>query len=170
MFFQEFRWTKLWVRVIHECISCTSNYNILYPSYYLVRVIHECISCTSNYNILYPSYYLVRVIHECIPCTSNYNILCWPFSIPDWKFTNWGSWVSQKFCNILRRVSLRRLYHVTEAVQAVVGSIAVVSPLTHCAMIHFVCDLKAAQMNVQRRLIREPMLHASFMSLWYDSS
>ena len=33
---------------------------------------------------------------------------------------------------------------MTEAVQAVVGSIAVVGMLTCCALLHSVCDLKVA--------------------------
>ena len=67
--------------------------------------------------------------------------------------------MSQKFCNILVvRVSLRRGYHVVEAVQAVVGSIVVASVLICGALRHSVCDLKAAQMNVQWSLNRDIIL------------
>ena len=31
--------------------------------------------------------------------------------------------------------------------------------LTHCALLHSMFELKAAQMNVQRSLIRERMIH-----------
>ena len=52
------------------------------------------------------------------------------------------------------------LYHVTEAVQVqAVNSIVVVGALTRCSLLHFVCDLKAALMNVHRCLIREFMLY-----------
>ena len=44
-------------------------------------------------------------------------------------------------------------------VPAVVGSIVAVGALTRCASLHSVSDLKAAQMNVERRLIREFRLH-----------
>ena len=63
---------------------------------------------------------------------------------------------SQKFCNILVvRASWLHVYHVTETVQAaekkppVVSSIGVVSALKCYALIHFVCDLKVEQKNVQ---------------------
>ena len=36
----------------------------------------------------------------------------------------------------------------------VVGIIMVVGAMTHCALLYFLCDLKAAQMNVQHNLIR----------------
>ena len=39
------------------------------------------------------------------------------------------------------------LYCITEAVQAVVGNIVVGGALTCCALLHSICDLKAAQMN-----------------------
>ena len=40
-----------------------------------------------------------------------------------------------------------------------VNSIVVVGALTCCGLLHVICDLKAAQMNVQRCLIREFMLY-----------
>ena len=43
-------------------------------------------------------------------------------------------------------------------VSAVVSSIVVVSALRRCALLHFMGDLKVAQMNVQRSLIGEIML------------
>ena len=60
---------------------------------------------------------------------------------------------SPKFCNILERVSLWRVYHVTKAVQAVLdtnmdGSNIEVVTLTHSALLHFVFHLKAAQMII----------------------
>ena len=42
-----------------------------------------------------------------------------------------------------------------EAVQAVVGSIVVVSILTCYALLHSMCDLKATQMNMKHSLIQE---------------
>ena len=44
--------------------------------------------------------------------------------------------LSQKLCNILVFASLQYIYDVTKAVQVAVGSTAVVSVLTHCAMLH----------------------------------
>ena len=41
-------------------------------------------------------------------------------------------------------------YHVTEAVQPVVSNIVVVGVLTHCALLHSMCNLKAIQMNVKQ--------------------
>ena len=56
------------------------------------------------------------------------------------------------------------MYHVTEAVHAVVGSIVVVSALTRRALLHSMCDLKAAQMNVQGTRTRNLMLYKFEMS------
>ena len=67
--------------------------------------------------------------------------------------------VSQKFYNISVRVSLQREYHLTKAVQAVIGRIVVVGALTCCSLVQGVCNLKATQMNVQRSLNREPTLY-----------
>ena len=47
---------------------------------------------------------------------------------------------------------------MTKAVQDVVGSIDVFGALTRCALLHSVQDLKAPQINMWRRLIRELML------------
>ena len=44
-------------------------------------------------------------------------------------------------------------------VPAVFSSIVVVGALTHCALLHSVCDLKAAQMNMQSSLIQELLLY-----------
>ena len=66
--------------------------------------------------------------------------------------------MSQKFCNILVDASLWCIYHMTKTVQAVIGSIMVVSIVTH-ALLHCVCDLKAAQMNLQCSLMHELMLY-----------
>ena len=70
--------------------------------------------------------------------------------------------VSLKFCNILLVcASLQCVYYVTEVVQVmegtrvVVGSIVVVGVPTCCALLHFMCNLKATQMNVQHSLIGE---------------
>ena len=38
----------------------------------------------------------------------------------------------------------------------VIGGIVVVSALTRCTLLHAVCDLKIAQMNLKRNLIRNP--------------
>ena len=72
--------------------------------------------------------------------------------------------MSLKFGNILVCACLRCVYHVTEAVYlckvpAVVDSILVVSALTRWALLHSMCDLKAAQMHVKPRLIRKPMFY-----------
>ena len=40
-----------------------------------------------------------------------------------------------------------------------VGSIVVVGTLTCCALLHSLCDLKEAQMNIQHSLIQELMLY-----------
>ena len=71
--------------------------------------------------------------------------------------------VSQKFCNILACAILQLVYCMTKAVQAVkvptiVGSILIVGVLTCCALLPFLCDFKAVQMNVQCSLIQEFML------------
>ena len=68
--------------------------------------------------------------------------------------------VCQKFYNILVCPSLTCVYHVVKAVQAVEnptadGSIMAVGALTRCALLDFVCHLKAAQVNVQCSLIQE---------------
>ena len=49
-----------------------------------------------------------------------------------------------------------------------VGSIEVVGVLTCCALLHFMCDLKAAQINMQCSLIWELMLYE--FKLCYDSA
>ena len=60
--------------------------------------------------------------------------------------------MSQKFCYILVvRASFRHVYHMTKAVLVV--------SLTDCALTHSVYDLKTAQINVQRCLIREHVLY-----------
>ena len=56
---------------------------------------------------------------------------------------------SQRFCSSLICASLRRVYHVARAVQAMLGSIVIVDALTRCTLLHSICDLKASQMNVQ---------------------
>ena len=38
-----------------------------------------------------------------------------------------------------------------------IGSIVVVGALAHCALLHYMSDLKAAQMNEQHSLIQELM-------------
>ena len=73
---------------------------------------------------------------------------------------------SQKFCNILVVcASLLLVYHVTVKqlqpwkINTMVCSILVVGTLIHCALVHFVCGLKAVQMNVQFSLIWEFLLY-----------
>ena len=57
------------------------------------------------------------------------------------------------------------MYHVTEAVQAVegtyavVGSFVVIGAPIHCALLHSMSDLKDQQMNVHCCLIWEFMLY-----------
>ena len=53
------------------------------------------------------------------------------------------------------------MYHVTETVQVVEHNLLwlVVGALMHCALFHFLYDLKVAQMSVQSSLIQELMLH-----------
>ena len=41
------------------------------------------------------------------------------------------------------------VYHMAKAVQAVKGGIVVVGGLTYYALLHSMCDFKAAQMNMQ---------------------
>ena len=53
--------------------------------------------------------------------------------------------VSLKFGNILVHASLQHIYCVIKGVQAMVGTIMVVSALTH-ALLH--CNLKTTKMNV----------------------
>ena len=72
------------------------------------------------------------------------------------------TWVGQMFRNILLRGSF---VYITRSkqfkpwrVSAEVGSTVVVSTRTRRALLHFVCDLKVAKMNVQRCLIQEIML------------
>ena len=48
---------------------------------------------------------------------------------------------------------------MTEAVQALVSIVMVVSTLTCCALFHCVCNLKDAQMNVQYSLIWEFIIY-----------
>ena len=67
--------------------------------------------------------------------------------------------VCQKFCNILIYGSLRCVYPATKAVQAIVGTIVVVGMLICCALLHWVYDLKAAQINVHCHLIQKLMLY-----------
>ena len=40
-----------------------------------------------------------------------------------------------------------------------VVSIVVVGELIHCVLLHFICDLKATQMNMKHNLIQELMLY-----------
>ena len=42
---------------------------------------------------------------------------------------------------------------------AVVGGIVVVGALTRCVLLYYVCDLKAAQINMFHSLIREFLLY-----------
>ena len=48
---------------------------------------------------------------------------------------------------------------MAKTVQTVLGGIVVVGVLIRCALLYSVCNLKAAQMNMQRSLIREFMLY-----------
>ena len=71
--------------------------------------------------------------------------------------------MSQKFCNIFcilihgayipRSKQFKLCY-----VPVVVGSVVVVGVLTRCALLHYVCNLKTAQITVQRGLILKLML------------
>ena len=45
------------------------------------------------------------------------------------------------------------------AVQVVDGSIVVGGTLTHCALLHSLCDLQTVQINVQQHLIWDFMLY-----------
>ena len=44
-------------------------------------------------------------------------------------------------------------------IPTLVGSIMIVAALTHCELLHSVCDLKTTQMNMQHNLIWELMLY-----------
>ena len=67
--------------------------------------------------------------------------------------------VSQEFCNILVHASLQHIYHMTETVQSVEGTIVVVNTMTCSALLHFSCDFKATQINMQCNLIWEFMFY-----------
>ena len=72
--------------------------------------------------------------------------------------------VINKFSDILIRANLWGVYLVTEAVQAikvpaVVGSTVQFGALIRWAFLHFVCDLKATQMDVQLSLIWKFLLN-----------
>ena len=56
--------------------------------------------------------------------------------------------LSQIVCNILVHASLYNVYHVSKTVAAVVGTIVIVGVLTHCTLLHSVCDSKIAQIDV----------------------
>ena len=67
---------------------------------------------------------------------------------------------SVTFWNILARARLGHMYHMTKAVQsAMVGSMVVFGALTYCALLHPICYLKTAQMNMQDSLIQEVILY-----------
>ena len=63
-------------------------------------------------------------------------------------------------CNLLtvNSVVSKYLKFKSRKVSTVLGNIVVVSALTRCALFHSACDLKAAQISIQCRLIREFML------------
>ena len=70
----------------------------------------------------------------------------------------------QKCCIIFVCASLQCICCMTKAVQPVVvlhcvDSIVIVGVLTRYALLHFMCDFKAAQMNIRHSLIRELMLY-----------
>ena len=47
---------------------------------------------------------------------------------------------------------------MTEEVQTMVGSVVVIGVLT-CVLLHFVCDLKVANVNIQNSLIQKLKLY-----------
>ena len=63
--------------------------------------------------------------------------------------------LSQKLCNLLVQASLWHIYHVTKAVQAVLGN----GMLWHTMYCFTLYDLKVAQMNVQFHLIQKIMFY-----------
>ena len=77
--------------------------------------------------------------------------------------------VSQKFYNILvdDTYGACMIWPKLWKVAAVVSSNEVVGALTRYALLHFVCDLKATQINVQYRLTLELMIYK--FKLGYDA-
>ena len=68
--------------------------------------------------------------------------------------------MNQKFCNILVGYAcFLCIYHVTKAVEAVVGIIVLVGVQTHCALVYSLGDFKSTQINMQCCLICELMLY-----------
>ena len=69
----------------------------------------------------------------------------------------------QKFGNILVWTSLQWVYHVTESVQAMDGTCCGYQycddVLTSYGLLHSVCDLKVAKMNMQHSLIQSWLDH-----------
>ena len=63
-----------------------------------------------------------------------------------------------KFSRIFLR-SAWPMHFKSSNILVMVGSIVVVGALTRCALLHCVCDLKAAQINVGYSLIRELILY-----------
>ena len=68
----------------------------------------------------------------------------------------------QKFCNNLVYSSLQHIYHLNEAVQAVVNTRS--SWQYHISwwadtLLHLMCDLKVVQMSIQYSLIQELMIY-----------
>ena len=72
-------------------------------------------------------------------------------------------------------VSLRHECHVNKGVQAIVdatmvGSIVIVGTLISCALLLLVCDLKAAKINIQHKLISELYeLELGLGLVWFPS-
>ena len=67
--------------------------------------------------------------------------------------------LTQRFSIILGHTNLWHVHYVTKAVLVVVSFIVVIGALTHCALLHSKCTLKAAQMNMQHSLIWVLMLY-----------
>ena len=65
--------------------------------------------------------------------------------------------------NILICACLQRVYHVPQAVQAVVSSVIISGAQSCCALLHSTCYLKATHMNGQCSLIQEGMLHKFYL-------
>ena len=64
------------------------------------------------------------------------------------------------FCYVLVCFMWLKLFKPRK-VPAMIGRIMVYGALTYCTLLHFMCDLKATQMNVQCILIKELILYKS---------
>ena len=72
--------------------------------------------------------------------------------------THTNVWTSHKFCNILVCANLQ-FNNISEAIWAIETTWYMVIGVLKYALLHFICDLKATQMNIQYSLILELMFY-----------